>query len=126
MNYNMKLTPEEVEILNGSKGEAMAKVVKTLVLYGDAFGAEKFVPVTHAGHLVTSFGISVLSPVFDIMDELIAGGLKAEMPFTMDPRPIDYKNVKCNILEKFIFNKILYGMQDSYEAQLRKIGRAHV
>ena len=51
------------------------------------------------------------------MDELIAGGLKAEMPFTMDPRPIDYKNVKCNILEKFIFNKILYGMQDSYEAQ---------
>ena len=31
MNYNMKLTPEEVEILNGSKGEAMAKVVKTLV-----------------------------------------------------------------------------------------------
>ena len=122
MNYNMKLTPEEVEILNGSKGEAMAKVVKTLVLYGDAFGAEKFVPVTHAGHLVTSFGISVLSPVFDIMDELIAGGLKAEMPFTMDPRPIDYKNVKCNILEKFIFNKILYGMQDSYEAQLRKLG----
>ena len=84
--------------------------------------AEKFVPVTHAGHLVTSFGISVLSPVFDIMDELIAGGLKAEMPFTMDPRPIDYKNVKCNILEKFIFNKILYGMQDSYEAQLRKLG----
>ena len=122
MNYNMKLTPEEVEILNGSKGEAMAKVVKTLVLYGDAFGAEKFVPVTHASHLVTSFGISVLSPVFDIMDELIAGGLKAEMPFTMDPRPIDYKNVKCNILEKFIFNKILYGMQDSYEAQLRKLG----
>ena len=122
MNYNMKLTPEEVEILNGSKGEAMAKVVKTLVLYGDAFGAEKFVPVTHAGHLVTSFGISVLSPVFDIMDELIAGGLNAEMPFTMDPRPIDYKNVKCNILEKFIFNKILYGMQDSYEAQLRKLG----
>ena len=122
MNYNMKLTPEEVEILNGSKGEAMAKVVKTLVLYGDAFGAEKFVPVTHSGHLVTSFGISVLSPVFDIMDELIAGGLKAEMPFTMDPRPIDYKNVKCNILEKFIFNKILYGMQDSYEAQLRKLG----
>ena len=56
------------------------------------------------------------------MDELIAGGLKAEMPFTMDPRPIDYKNVKCNILEKFIFNKILYGMQDSYEAQLRKLG----
>lgn len=122
MNYNMKLTEQEVEILNGSKGETMAKVVKTLVLYGDAFGAEKFVPVTHGGHLVTSFGISVLSPVFDIMDELIQSGLKAEAPFTMDPRPIDYSKVKTNFIEKIIFNKILYGMQDSYEAQLRKLG----
>ena len=40
MNYNMQLTPDEIEILNGSKGEAMAKVMKTLVMYGDAFGAE--------------------------------------------------------------------------------------
>ena len=91
MNYNMKLTPEEVEILNGSKGEAMAKVVKTLVLYGDAFGAEKFVPVTHAGHLVTSFGISVLSPVFDIMDELIAADSKPKCPSRWIPDPLTTK-----------------------------------
>lgn len=43
-SYKMKLTDEEKEILHGSKGEVMAKVMKTLVLYGDAFGAEKFVP----------------------------------------------------------------------------------
>lgn len=122
MDYNMKLTDEEAAILNGSKGETMAKVIKTLVLYGDAFGAERFVPVTHGGHLVTSFGISVLSPVFDIMTQLIDAGLKAEMPFTMDPRPIDYKNVKCNFIEKIVFDKVIYGMQDSYEEQLRKLG----
>ncbi len=121
-NYKMKLTDDEVSILHGSKGETMAKVMKTLVLYGDAFGAEKFVPTVGKGHLVTSFGISVLKPVFSIMDELIGAGLKVDETFTVDPRPIDYTNVKCNPLQKLIFNKILYGMQDSYEVQLNKLG----
>lgn len=122
MEYRMHLTDEEQAILNGSQGETMAKIVKTLVLYGDAFGATRFVPVTGQGHLVTSFGISVLKPVFSIMDELIEAGLKAKEPFTLDPRPIDYQNVKCNPIEKLIFSKILYGMQGSYEAQLQKLG----
>ena len=121
--YKMKLTDDEVAILHGSKGETMAKVMKTLVLYGDAFGAEKFVSVAgNKGHLVTSFGISVLKPVFDITQELIDAGLKVDETFSVDPRPIDYANVKCNPLQKLIFNKILYGMQDSYEAQLKKLG----
>ena len=122
MQYNMKLTPEEEGILNGSQGETMAKVMKSLVLYGDAFGAKRFVPVVGKGHLVTSFGLSVLQPVFDIMDELIGAGLKVEESFTADPRPIDYANVKCNPVEKLIFNKMMYGAQDPYEAQLRKLG----
>ncbi len=100
----------------------MAKVMKTLVLYGDAFGAERFVPVTGAGHLVTSFGISVLKPVFSIVQELIDAGLKVDEGFTADPRPIDYANVKCSAIEKLVFNKIIYGMQDSYENQLDKLG----
>ena len=121
--YKMKLTDDEVAILHGSQGETMAKVMKTLVLYGDAFGAEKFVSVAgNKGHLVTSFGISVLKPVFDITQELIDAGLKVDETFTVDPRPIDYANVKCNPLQKLIFNKILYGMQDSYEVQLKKLG----
>ncbi len=121
--YKMKLTDDEVAILHGSQGETLAKVMKTLVLYGDAFGAEKFVSVAgNKGHLVTSFGISVLKPVFSITQELIDAGLKVDETFSVDPRPIDYENVKCNPLQKLIFNKILYGMQDSYEAQLKKLG----
>ena len=51
----MKLTPEQQAMLNGEKGETMAKVVKTLVMYGDAFGAERMVPVTSKyGHTVIS------------------------------------------------------------------------
>ena len=42
----MKLTEEQQALLNGSRGEVMAKIMKTLVMYGDAFGAERMVPVT--------------------------------------------------------------------------------
>ncbi len=118
----MKLTKEEQEILNGSQGETKAKILRTLVEFGDVFGADKLVPVTHDGHLVTSFGISLIKPLFRIMDEIIDAGIKAEKPFTVDPRPIDYDNVKCTILDKLIFSKIMYGQQKRYEEQLKKIG----
>ena len=42
----MILTKEQQAILNGEKGETLAKVMKTLVMYGDAFEAEKLVPIT--------------------------------------------------------------------------------
>ena len=52
----MFLTDEQQAILNGSKGETLAKVMKTLVMYGDTFGADKMVPVSSQyNHLVTSF-----------------------------------------------------------------------
>ena len=56
----MQLTPEQADILNGKKGETMAKVMETLVMFGDIFGAKRMVEVTHKeGHLVTSFGIGL-------------------------------------------------------------------
>ena len=123
MEFKMKLTDEQLGILNGERGEILAKVMETLVRFGDVFGAEKLVPVTHKqGHLVTSFGIGLLKPLFRTMDELIAAGLKAEGGFTVDPRPIDYDNVKCNPLNKLVFSKIMYSRQADYEAQLAKVG----
>ena len=63
----MNLTPEQQAILNGEKGEVLAKVMKTLVMYGDAFGAEKLVPVTSKyGHTVISFGINTMKPGYDL------------------------------------------------------------
>ena len=122
MDYKMNLTQEELDILNGSKGEAMAKVMKTLVMYGDAFGATKMVPVTSKmGHLVTSFGLKVMKPVYDLMDQLIAGGALSGQKFTVDPKPLDPK-VPANLLQKLVFNKFMYSMQDSYDAQLTKLG----
>ena len=118
----MKLTAEEKAILNGKEGETKAKIMRTLVEFGDVFGAEELVPVTTNGHLVTSFGIGLLKPVYRIMDEIIDAGLKTPYPFTVDPRPLDYKNVKCGLLNKLIFSKIMYSQQKHYEEQLSKIG----
>ena len=102
----MQLTKEEESILNGSQGEVMAKMMKTMVSLGDIFGAKRMVDVTHDGHLVTSMGIPLLKPVFRTMQEIIDAGITAKWKFTADPRPIDYKNVKCNILDKLVFSKI--------------------
>lgn len=118
----MKLTKEEQAILSGSEGKTKAKIMQTLVEFGELFGATEFIPVSTSGHLVTSFGIGLLKPVYRIMDEIIEAGLKTPYPFTVDPRPIDYKNVKCNILDKLIFSKIMYSKQKHYEEQLSKIG----
>ena len=35
----MKLNEEQQALLDGSRGEVMAKIMKTLVMYGDAFDA---------------------------------------------------------------------------------------
>lgn len=118
----MYLTDEQQAILNGSQGETLAKVWKTLVMYGEAFGADKMVPVTSQyNHLVTSFGLKMMKPVFDLMQQLIDAGAISGQQFSVDPRPVD-KNVPANFLQNFIFNKIMYATQESYEKQLDQLG----
>ena len=118
----MYLTPEQQAILDGSKGEVMAKVMKTLVMYGDTFGADKMVPVTSKyNHLVTSFGLKMMVPVFELMQQLIDAGAVSTQPFSVDPRPVD-KNVPANVLQNVIFNKIMYAKQADYEEQLKALG----
>ncbi len=118
----MYLTDEQQAILDGSKGETLAKVMKTLVMYGEAFGADKMVPVTSEyNHLVTSFGLKMMKPVFELMQQLIDAGAVSGQKFSVDPRPLD-KNVPANFLQNFIFNKIMYATQESYEQQLQELG----
>ena len=118
----MYLTPEQQDILDGSKGETMAKVMKTLVMYGETFGADKMVPVTsNYNHLVTSFGLKMMKPVFDLMQQLIDAGAVSGQRFSVDPRPLD-KNVPANFLQNFIFNNFMYSKQEEYEQQLQKLG----
>ena len=118
----MILTQEQQAILNGEKGETLAKVMKTLVMYGDAFEAEKLVPITsNYNHLVTSFGLKVMAPVYDLMQQILDAGVASGQKFSVDPRPLD-KNVPANFLQNLVFNKFMYTKQDFYEGQLEKLG----
>ncbi len=118
----MLLTPEQQAILNGEKGETLAKVMKTLVMYGDAFEAEKLVPITSKyNHLVTSFGLKVMSPVYDLMQQILDADVFSGQKFSVDPRPLD-DNVPANFLQKFVFKNFMYTKQDFYEEQLKKLG----
>ena len=88
----MQLTPEQQALLDGKEGEIMAKIVKTLVMYGEAFGAERMVPVTSTyGHTVISFGLNVMKPIYELYDTLIDAGIPEGQKFTADPKPLDPK-----------------------------------
>ncbi len=118
----MVLTKEQQAILDGERGETLAKVMKTIVMYGDAFEAEKLVPITSKyNHLVTSFGLKVMSPVYDLMQKLLDAGVMSEQKFSVDPRPLD-KNVPASFLQNFVFKNFMYTKQDFYEEQLIKLG----
>ena len=118
----MILTDEQQAIYNGEKGETLAKVMQTLVRYGEIFGATKMVPVTgEHNHLVTSFGLKALGPVYDLMNQLIEAGAVSGQTFSVDPRPLD-KNVPSNFLLDFVFKNFMYSRQDFYEGQLEKLG----
>ena len=118
----MKLNEEQQAMLDGSRGAVMAKIMKTLVMYGDAFDAERMVPVTSRyGHTVISFGLGVMDPVYDLYDEILSAGILPEQKFTADPKPLDPK-VPSGPLEDLVFKKLMYNRQERYEQQLKKLG----
>ncbi len=118
----MNLTKEQQAILDGEKGDTLARVMKTLVRYGEIFGADAMVPVTGKyNHLVTSFGLKALKPVYELMDKLIESGHVSTQKFSADPRPLD-PDVPSSFLQDFIFKNFMYSRQADYEKQLNELG----
>ncbi|MBN1497280.1 MAG: DUF521 domain-containing protein [Spirochaetes bacterium] len=117
----MYLTNEEKEMLNGAAGAVVQKAMKTIVSYGDIFDADRLVPITGAPHFVISVGTGVMKPYYDMLDELIDAGLTMRMPFTVDPRPVDFSNVSYNPAERVVTG-LIYRHQKKYEEQLLRLG----
>ena len=94
--YQMPLTKEEQDIMNGSKGKVMAKIMKIVVAHGNAFGAEKLVDLGGAPHSSMYFGVAYMAPLIKIFNECAEAGLKSYAPYTVNPRPYDVYNVQNN------------------------------
>jgi hypothetical protein len=94
--YQMPLTKEEQDIMDGKKGPELAKVMKIVVAHGNAFGAEKLVDLGGAPHSSLFTGQEYLVPVINMLQECATAGLKAYAPYTVNPRCYDLYNVQNN------------------------------
>jgi hypothetical protein len=94
--YQMPLTKEEQDIMDGKKGPELAKVMKIVVGHGNAFGAEKLVDLGGAPHCSLYTGTDYMEPMIKLFQECADAGLKTYAPYTVNPRCYDVYNVNNN------------------------------
>ena len=61
-NLGIEISPEERDILQGKQGPVLQKVMETVVLYGEALGAERLVDIDGDGHFVIAYAIPGIAP----------------------------------------------------------------
>ena len=108
----MKLEPQHESVLKGESGQALALAMRTLVDYGDAFAARRVVPVASC-HLAGSFGIGALGAYYEILDRMVADGLRVKVKTTVNPRPGHDQN---------LLNRLPFSKQERLEQTLDKLG----
>ena len=117
----MILNEELLAVQRGEQGEAMRKVLNTLVMYGEAFGAERMVKITgKMGHAVIGTGSMTWKPVFDLMEELIDGGALPRQSFTTDPRGVE-SHVPMSLKDRAMF-KVIFSGQKRMEQEWERMG----
>lgn len=118
----MRLTSQEEAVLAGDDGPVMQKVMRTVVRYGEALGADRLVDVTGDGHLVIAYAIPGIAPSLEMLEELAAAGLRTKHPFTLDPRPpLDYENWFLDSRQTAVLDE-MYVDQPRYEELLLELG----
>ena len=117
----MELNRELQEIRDGKRGEAMKKILNTLVMYGEANDAKRMVKLTPGmGHTAMGSGPVTWEPVFDLLQELLDAGLTAGMPFTADPLPYD-RRIPATAAQRLMFS-YMYGCQKRSEREFLQMG----
>jgi predicted aconitase len=121
-DLKIKLTQDEIEILNGSQGPTKQKIMETVVLYGEALGAERLVDIEGDGHFVIPFVLPGTAPSMEMLAELMAAGLKTKFPFTMDPKaPLDFENLSLKQDQEKILLE-MYKDQAQYDEGMVALG----
>ena len=92
----IKLNDEEQAVLDGKEGPEKAKLMKILVMFGEAFGATKLVDLGGAPHSNLYIGAPYLESLIDMLNVCADAGLKSYATYTVNPRPYDVYNVQNN------------------------------
>ena len=85
----MKLTDEELRVLNGEEGEIKALAMSYLVKLGNAFDGEEMVDIIYA-HM--SSGSALREGEIDYLEELATKGAKVVVPTSSEVIPVDLLN----------------------------------
>ena len=121
-DLNIKLTQNEWDILKGTQGATLQRVLETVVRYGEALGAERLVEIEGDGHFVISWAIPGLAPPLELLEELVAAGLKTKHPFTLDPKsPLDFENLCLRPDQEQLIAR-LYKDQERYDQLMTQLG----
>ncbi len=121
-HIGIKLSEEEIHVLQGQQGPSMQRVLQTLVLYAEALGADRLVDLTGDGHFVISWATPGIAPSFELLDELIDAGLKTKFPFTLDPyAPLDFQNWSLRPDQEKLLEDI-YKDQKRYDEKMLQLG----
>ncbi len=121
-NFKINLTSEEQDILHGSQGPTLQKVMETVVRYGEALGAERLVDIEGAGHFVLSWSSPGIAPPLELLDELVQAGLQTKYPFTLDPyAPLDFENLGLRVDQEQTLDD-MYRDQEQYDTRMRQLG----
>jgi predicted aconitase len=115
----MQLTPEEQDIYDGKKGHLLQKSIKTVMQFGELFGATKLTDLDCAPHMAMSWGSDGVEPFLNIYRQLADGGLKTYAPFTADPKPMDFDNLPMSDKETEVAHKIYNRMDELEDVNLR-------
>jgi predicted aconitase len=121
-NLNVVLTQDEGDILRGSQGSVMAKVMQSVVLYAEALGAEGLADIEGPGHFVIPWASPGIAPPIEMLEELVAAGVKTKFQFTLDPHPpFDFENLSLSTEEQEAF-KQMYQDQSHYDELMVALG----
>jgi predicted aconitase len=121
-DLRIKLTEQERDILHGKQGPTMQKVMHTVVLYGEALGADRLVDIEGDGHFVIPWASPGIAPPLEMLDELVAAGLRTTHPFTLDPRaPLDFENLSLRPEQERTLEQ-MYRDQVRYDERMLQLG----
>ena len=121
-DLNIKLTQNEWDVLEGAQGATLQRVLETVVRYGEALGAERLAEIEGEGHFVISWATPGVAPSLELLEELVAAGLKTKYPFTLDPKsPLDFENLCLRPDQEQLITR-LYKDQRRYDELLTQLG----
>ena len=121
-SLKIKLTNDERDLLHGSQGPIIQKIMGTVVLYGEALEAERLVSIEGPGHFVIPYSSPGIAPPIELLEELADAGLKTKFPFTLDPRPpLDFDNLFLRPEEETAIEE-MYRDQARYDELINQLG----